>query len=47
MVQRQGKGMRFDGPNRLRFTGQHGEPEERFQAASRLLAALESCLAQD
>jgi transcription-repair coupling factor (superfamily II helicase) len=47
MVQRQGKGMRFDGPNRLRFTGQHGEPEERFQAASRLLAVLESCLAQD
>ncbi len=47
MVQRHGKSMRFDGPNRLRFTGQHSEPEERFKAASQLLAALESCLAAD
>jgi transcription-repair coupling factor (superfamily II helicase) len=43
MVQRSGRAMRFDGPSKLRFTGQHDEPEKRFDAAERLLGALERC----
>jgi len=43
LVQRSGRSMRFDGPNRLRFTGPHGEAEERFAAARRLLDALAGC----
>jgi transcription-repair coupling factor (superfamily II helicase) len=44
-VQRSGRSMRFDGPSKLRFTGQHGEPEQRFEAADRLLGALGRCAA--
>jgi hypothetical protein len=35
--------MRFDGPSKLRFSGQHEEPEQRFDAADRLLGALARC----
>jgi hypothetical protein len=35
--------MRFDGPSRLRFTGQHEAPEPRFEAAERILGALGRC----
>jgi transcription-repair coupling factor (superfamily II helicase) len=44
MVQRSGRSMRFDGPIKLRFTGQHDEPEQRFDAADRLLGGLERCV---
>jgi len=44
MVQRSGRSMRFDGPSKLRFTGQHDEPEKRFDAADRLLGALTRCV---
>jgi transcription-repair coupling factor (superfamily II helicase) len=44
MVQKSGRSMRFDGPSRLRFTGQHAEPEQRFDAADRLLGGLAHCV---
>jgi transcription-repair coupling factor (superfamily II helicase) len=44
MVQRHGRAMRFDGPSKLRFTGQHEEPEQRFEAAARLLQQLAGCV---
>jgi len=44
LVQRSGRSMRFDGPSKLRFTGQHEEPEQRFEAAGRLLDALARCV---
>jgi len=44
MVQRSGRSMRFDGPSKLRFTGQHDEPEKRFDAADRLLGSLARCV---
>jgi hypothetical protein len=37
--------LRFDGPNKIRFTGQFAEPEQRFDAAQRQLAALAKCAA--
>jgi transcription-repair coupling factor (superfamily II helicase) len=43
LVQRTAKTMRFDGPRKLRFTGQHGEAEHRYDAAGRMLAALAGC----
>jgi transcription-repair coupling factor (superfamily II helicase) len=43
LVQRSGRSMRFDGPSKLRFTGQHAEPEQRFDAAARLLEGLARC----
>jgi len=43
LVQRSARTMRFDGPRKLRVSGQHGEAEQRFDAAGRLLAALASC----
>jgi transcription-repair coupling factor (superfamily II helicase) len=43
LVQRTAKTMRFDGPRKLRFTGQHGEAGHRYDAAGRLLAALAGC----
>ncbi len=43
LVQRSGRSMRFDGPSKLRFSGQHDEPEQRFDAAARLLGALGKC----
>ena len=44
MVQRSGRSMRFDGPSKLRFTGQHDEPEQRFDAADRMLGGLARCV---
>jgi transcription-repair coupling factor (superfamily II helicase) len=44
LVQRSAKTLRFDGPQKLRFSGQHGEEEQRFDAASRLLASLATCV---
>jgi transcription-repair coupling factor (superfamily II helicase) len=44
MVQKSGRSMRFDGPSKLRFTGQHEEPEQRFDAAGRLLGGLARCV---
>ena len=44
LVQRSARAMRFDGPSKLRFAGQHEEPEQRFDAAGRLLDSLGSCL---
>ena len=46
LVQRSGRAMRFDGPSKLRFTGQHDEPEQRFEAAGKLLEALERCVSR-
>jgi transcription-repair coupling factor (superfamily II helicase) len=40
LVQRSARTLRFDGPSRLRFSGAHAEPDERFAAAQRLLDAL-------
>jgi len=44
MVQRSGRSMRFDGPSKLRFSGQHDEPEQRFDAAEQLLGGLARCV---
>jgi transcription-repair coupling factor (superfamily II helicase) len=44
LVQRSSRTMRFDGPSKLRFSGQHEEPEHRFDAAGRLLASLSDCV---
>jgi transcription-repair coupling factor (superfamily II helicase) len=46
MVQRSGRSMRFDGPSKLRFSGQHDEAEQRFDAAERLLGGLARCVTQ-
>ncbi len=43
LVQRSNRTMRFDGPSKLRFSGQHLEPEDRFDAARRLLKSLADC----
>jgi transcription-repair coupling factor (superfamily II helicase) len=45
LVQRSDRALRFDGPNKIRFTGQFAEPEQRFDAAQRQLAALAKCAA--
>jgi transcription-repair coupling factor (superfamily II helicase) len=44
MVQRSGRSMRFDGPSKLRFTGQHDDAEQRFDAADRMLGGLARCV---
>jgi transcription-repair coupling factor (superfamily II helicase) len=44
MVQRSGRSMRFDGPSKLRFTGQHEDSEQRFDAADRMLGGLGRCV---
>jgi len=44
LVQRSHRAMRFDGPSKLRFAGQHAEAEERFEAATRLLESLGRCM---
>jgi transcription-repair coupling factor (superfamily II helicase) len=44
LVQRSAKTMRFDGPSKLRVSGQNGEEEQRFDAAARLLASLAACV---
>ena len=47
MVQRSGRGMRFDGPSRIRFSGSYAEEQQRFELAEGLLSSLGSCLARD
>ena len=47
MVQRSGRSMRFDGPNRIRFSGSLAAEQQRFEFAEKLLGSLESCLARD
>jgi transcription-repair coupling factor (superfamily II helicase) len=44
LVQRSNRTIRFDGPSKLRFTGQHAEAEQRFEAAGRLLEGLGRCI---
>ena len=44
LLQRSSRTLRFDGPSKLRFSGQHAEPEHRFDAARRLLASLADCV---
>jgi transcription-repair coupling factor (superfamily II helicase) len=44
IVQQHAGSMRFDGPQKLRFTGNWREPEERLRAARTLLSSLGSCI---
>ncbi len=44
IVQQHAGSMRFDGPHKLRFTGNWREPEERLRAARTLLSSLGSCI---
>ncbi len=44
LVQRSARAVRFDGPSKLRFAGQHEEPEQRFAAAQKLLDSLQGCV---
>jgi transcription-repair coupling factor (superfamily II helicase) len=44
LVQRSNRAIRFDGPSKLRFTGQHAEAEQRFAAAGKLLEQLGKCV---
>jgi hypothetical protein len=39
-VQKSGRALRFDGPSKLRFSGDFREPEDRFLAAQKQLEAL-------
>jgi transcription-repair coupling factor (superfamily II helicase) len=43
MVQKSNRALRFDGPNKIRYSGAFPEPEDRFAAAERHLAALQAC----
>jgi transcription-repair coupling factor (superfamily II helicase) len=40
LVQKSGRALRFDGPSKLRFSGDFREPEDRFLAAQKQLEAL-------
>jgi transcription-repair coupling factor (superfamily II helicase) len=42
-VQRSNRAMRFDGPRKLRFTGNFPTEDERFGAAEQMVAMLSSC----
>ncbi|HXW10024.1 MAG TPA: DEAD/DEAH box helicase, partial [Steroidobacteraceae bacterium] len=44
MIQKSARTMRFDGPQKLRFTGQWEDPEQRFSAAQALLDQLDRCV---
>jgi transcription-repair coupling factor (superfamily II helicase) len=44
LVQRSGRALRFDGPDKLRFSGDFEEPDDRFAAAQAQLAALARCV---
>ncbi len=46
LVQQSGGSMRFDGPSKLRFTGNWREEEERLSAAREMLDTLNSCTAK-
>ena len=43
-VQASGRALRFDGPSKLRFSGDFGAAEERFRAAQMQLEALDKCV---
>ena len=44
LVQRSNRALRFDGPNKLRWSAEHAEPESRFEAARTRLDALAGCV---
>jgi transcription-repair coupling factor (superfamily II helicase) len=44
LLQRSARKMRFDGPKKIRFAGQYEEPEQRFEAAQKLLDELAGCV---
>jgi transcription-repair coupling factor (superfamily II helicase) len=45
LVQKSGRALRFDGPNKLRFSGALEAPEARFAAAQAQVEALAGCVA--
>jgi len=46
LVQKSARALRFDGPNKVRFSGNFAEPEEKFAAAQAQLDALGKCVAR-
>jgi transcription-repair coupling factor (superfamily II helicase) len=44
LLQKSSRTMRFDGPKKIRFTGKWEEPEQRFDAAQRMLDELTRCV---
>ena len=44
LVQRSNRALRFDGPNKLRWSAEHAEPESRFEVARTRLDALAGCV---
>jgi transcription-repair coupling factor (superfamily II helicase) len=44
LVQKSGRALRFDGPSRIRFSGDFQQPEARFAAAQAQIAALGKCV---
>jgi transcription-repair coupling factor (superfamily II helicase) len=44
LVQKSARALRFDGPNKVRFSGSFAEPEERFVATQAQLDALGKCV---
>jgi transcription-repair coupling factor (superfamily II helicase) len=44
LLQKSSKSMRFDGPKKIRFSGQWEQPEARFAAAQKMLESLEQCV---
>ena len=44
LLQKSGRTMRFDGPKKIRFTGEWYEPDQRFAAAQKLLDELGRCV---
>jgi transcription-repair coupling factor (superfamily II helicase) len=46
LVQKSARALRFDGPNKVRFSGNFTEPEEKFAAAQAQLDALAKCVAK-
>ena len=44
LLQKSGRTMRFDGPQKIRVTGRWDEPEERFVVAQKLLDELARCV---
>ncbi len=46
LVQKSARALRFDGPNKVRFSGSFHEPEEKFVAAQAQLDAIGKCVAR-
>jgi len=44
LVQKSNRALRFDGPSKIRFTGQFREPDERFAAAQSQVDSLAKCV---